>query len=269
MIEQIQITDLSTGFHLKKGVTKILHNDLNFSLQRGEVVCILGPNGAGKSTLLKTLLGFEKALLGDVYFGSQSLDELTIKEISRIVSVVLTEKIDDYYLTAYEIVTTGRYPYGSFLGKITENDIAIIDHAFEKVGISWLAQQNFYTLSDGEKQKVMIARAIAQDTPFIFLDEPVAYIDSPSKIGIMQLLKYLSKELDKGILMATHDLDSALHYSDRLWLLGKDKKWTEGKPDELVSTGVINDYFDQDNVTFNAERERFEWTGDYTNLISK
>ena len=262
MIDEIKIKELSTGFRLKGKAAKVLHENLNISLSKGEIVCILGPNGAGKSTLLKTIPGFSRPLSGEIYIGDHSLDKLSIKEISKIVSVVLTEKIDDLYLTAYEIVMTGRYPYGTFTGKLTDKDVALINQAFQQVGITWLANQNFYKLSDGEKQKVMIARAIAQDTPFIFLDEPVAYIDSPSKIGIMQLLKHLSKSLHKGILMATHDLDAALLYADHLWLLGRNGEWTEGKPDQLVEEGIINDFFDQDNITFNKDIQRFEWTGD-------
>jgi iron complex transport system ATP-binding protein len=260
VIEKVLIKDLATGFYQKGGRSQVLHESLNFVLPPGQMVCILGPNGAGKSTLLRTMLGFRKALAGEVYLGSQTLGALSIKEVSKIVSVVLTEKIDDLYLTAFEIVTTARYPYGTFSGKLSELDKQVIDQAFEKVGIGWLAHHNFHRLSDGEKQKVMIARAIAQDTPFIFLDEPVAFVDSPSKIGIMQLLKELVEDLNKGILMATHDLDSALRYADKLLLLGKNKNWKEGLPDDLIKSGAINEFFDQDQVTFNPENQKFEWT---------
>ncbi len=261
MIEEIKIQNLTTGFNPGKRDEKILHKGLNLILKPGETVCILGPNGAGKSTLLRTLLGYQGAMLGEIFFGEQPLSKLSIKELSKIVAVVLTEKIDDFYFTAYEVVMTGRYPYGSLTGKLTDKDITIIHQALEKVGVNWLAHQNFYKLSDGEKQKVMIARAIAQDTPFIFLDEPVAYIDSPSRIGIMQLLRQLSAEMNKGILMATHDLDSALQYANHLWLLGKDGKWEKGRPEDMVSKGYINAFFDNENVSFNTGNQRFEWTG--------
>jgi iron complex transport system ATP-binding protein len=181
-----------------------------------------------------------------------------VKELSRIISVVLTEKIDDFYLTAYEVVMTGRYPYGTLTGKLTEEDNTLILQAFESVGVSGLVDQNFYKLSDGEKQKVMIARAIAQHTPFIFLDEPVAFIDAPSRIGIMQLLDHFRRELKKGILMATHEIESALQYADELWMLGKDGEWYHGPPDEMVKKGYMNKIFDSEGVSFNKESHRFE-----------
>lgn len=262
MTEEFNIRNLSTGFKQRKSDPKILHKELNFDLKPGDLICILGPNGAGKSTLLRTLTCFHKAIEGEMSFGDQPISKLSIKEMSKIVSVVLTEKIDDFYLTAYEVAMTGRYPYGSLTGKLTEKDTTIIHQAFEKVGVGWLAHHNFYKLSDGEKQKVMIVRAIAQNTPYIFLDEPVAYIDSPSKIGIMQLLKQLSTEMNKGILMATHDLDSALHYASQIWLLGKNGKWQTGHPEDLIANGTINEFFDQENVAFNRANQRFEWIGE-------
>jgi len=257
--EKVEIRNLSTGFRRKKGGPRILHQGLNLVLNRGEVVCILGPNGAGKSTLLRTMLGFEKALGGKILFSDQPLDELSVKELSRKVSVVLTDKIDDFYLTVFEVALTGRYPYGSFSGKPTREDISLVTDTFQKVGVLQLAGQVFYKLSDGEKQKVMIARAIVQDTPFIFLDEPVAYVDPPGKIAIMHLLKDLSVELNKGILVATHDLESALNYSDELWLLGTDRKWRKGKAAELVESGLINEFFDREAISFNKKNHRFEW----------
>lgn len=258
MIDKIKIENLSTGFYLKKKVKKELHKGLNLELKTGEIVCILGPNGAGKSTLLRSVLGFQKTWEGEIFMGDQSLKEIAVREMAKMVSVVLTEKIDDFYLTAYEVVLTGRYPYGSFTGKLTEEDSLLVNKALQQIGIEHLSQQNFIKLSDGEKQKVMIARAVAQNTPFIFLDEPVAFIDSPSKIGIMQLLLKLAKENDKGILLATHDIDSALHYADLIWLLGHNGQWMSGEPKKLVAEKAINKYFDKDDVSFNPENYRFE-----------
>ncbi len=261
VIGKVEIRNLNTGFRLKHGKQRVLHRELHLEMKRGEVVCILGPNGAGKSTLLRTLLGFEKALHGEIFYMGKPLNKLSVKELSRIVSVVLTEKIDDFYLTAFEITLTGRYPYGSLTGKPSEEDIVMVNNAFQKVGIRHLSGKVFYKLSDGEQQKVMIARAIVQDTPFIFLDEPVAYVDAPGKIAIMHLLVDLAKEMNKGVLMATHDLESALNYADSLWLLGNNGKWKTGKPTRLVEGGFINEYFDQEEVTFNKKTHLFEWRG--------
>jgi iron complex transport system ATP-binding protein len=206
------------------------------------------------------MMGFQHALSGEVFYGEKQLTKISVKELSRIISVVLTEKIDDFYLTAYEVVMTGRYPYGTLTGKLTEEDTTLVFQAFESVGADGLVDQNFYKLSDGEKQKVMIARAIAQQTPFIFLDEPVAFIDAPSRVGIMQLLDQFCREMHKGILMATHEIESALKYADELWLLGKGGKWYHGPPDEMIRKGFINEVFDSERVSFNKENYRFEST---------
>lgn len=250
---------LTTGFEMKKGKTKVLHQQMNLQVHPGELVCILGPNGAGKSTLLKTLLGFQLPLAGKVLFNNTPLDKISVKEMATLVSVVLTDKIDDIYLLAREIIATGRYPFGSFTGKLSNEDLFLIRNAEKEVGISHLSENKFSQLSDGEKQKVMIARALVQQTPFIFLDEPVAFIDAPSKIGIMQLLHRLVTDLGKGVLMATHDLDSALNYADKLWMMGKDGQWDEGKPDILVDEGKINLFFDTEQITFDRQKGRFVW----------
>lgn len=256
----IKIENLSTGFRSKRETNKLLHKNLNLQINSSELICILGPNGAGKSTLLKTLLGFELPLEGKVVFNNTNLDQVSVREMAKLVSVVLTDKIDDLYLTAREIIATGRYPYGSFTGKLSEDDLTKIESAEGKVGIGQLSNHKFTTLSDGEKQKVMIARAIVQATPFIFLDEPVAFIDAPSKIGIMQLLHQLVHEMGKGILMATHDIDSALNYADKIWLLGIDGSWETGTPDDLLESGKINYYFDRENIKFDKNNRRFIWT---------
>ena len=258
MKETVEIKNLVTGFRRGKHKPVILHKELNAALETGKMVCVLGPNGAGKSTLLKTMLGLEKPLSGGICFNGRPLDGLSVGELSRIVAVVLTDKLDDFYLTVYEVAMTGRLPHISFSGKPTAKDISVVDETLKNMGVYPLAGQPFYRLSDGEKQKVMIARAIVQETPFIFLDEPVAYVDPPGKISIMYLLKQLSLQMNKGLLVATHDLESALHYADELWLLGYHGKWKKGKPAKLVETGAINEFFDREQVAFNKNNHRFE-----------
>jgi len=257
---EVKIQNLTTGYYQRRRKQILLHNDINLSLKTGQLICILGPNGVGKSTLIKTLLGFELPMTGEIYFNNRRLDNYSVKELAQIVSVVLTEKIDDIYLTAREIISTGRYPYGSYSGKLRQDDLKMIQAAEQLVGIEDYSRKIFAKLSDGEKQKVMIARAIAQDTPFIFLDEPVAYLDAPSRISIMQLLKKLVVEMRKGVLMATHDMDSALNYADSIWLLGKRGEWDAGHPDKLILSGKINHFFDTKNVSFDAKEKRFGWT---------
>lgn len=254
----LRIENLTTGYRHGKSDELLLHHSLNLELMPGELICLLGPNGAGKSTLLRTILGFEKPFSGKIYFDNILSEKLAIREKAKLVSVVLTDKVDDAYLTAYEVVLSGRYPYGSFLKKLEKEDKTKVAEAIELIGISGFSKKYFHQLSDGEKQKVMIARAIAQDTPLIFFDEPVAFVDSPSKVSIMALVRKLATEHKKGILLATHDLDAALKYADRLWLIGKNGKSEIGGPKQLVETGKINRFFDTEDVAFNIEKQRFE-----------
>lgn len=254
----LKIENLSTGYSLSRSKKLSLHQDINCDVNKGELIALLGPNGAGKSTLLKTLMGIIPAIDGRVYYNGRSLYQMSKKEIATLVAVVLTDKIDDRFLTAYDIVGTGRYPYGSFTGRLTNNDKEKITSAFNVVGASELTSRVFYSLSDGEKQKVLLARAIAQDTPLIFLDEPTAFIDSPGKVIIMNLLKNLVKTHNKTILLTTHDTELALEYVDRLWLLGKENYFKDGNPDELVELGMINDLFVRKGVVFNKKSKKFE-----------
>jgi len=252
---------LSTGFKLSAGKVKRLQHGLDLELLQGNLICVLGPNGSGKSTLLKTLLGFLKPLEGDVLINDKLTSEISIRDRAKLVSVVLTDKVDDFYLTAFEIALMGRYPHGSFSSRISKEDKEIVATTFVQLGISNLLESVFSKLSDGEKQKVMIARAIVQDTPFIFMDEPVAFIDSPGKVGIMHLVKKLTKEFNKGVLMATHDIEAAVDYADQLWLLGKNGEFEEGLPQNLIGSGSLNRFFDQQNIIFDKKTKRFTWKG--------
>lgn len=254
----LEINGLETGFELNRGNKLSLHKSLGFKLNCGQFVSILGPNGAGKSTFIRTLLGFIKALSGEVLYEGISLHDLGVKELAKKVAVVLTEKIDESYLTVYEIVSTGRYPYSGFSGRLTDEDHAYINEALNLVGMQKFADRDYQQLSDGEKQKVLIARAVAQQTPLIYLDEPVAFIDAPGKVELMELLKYLSHVHQKGILAATHDLEAAIRFSDQLWLLGNHGEVAKGDPKELLKNGIINSFFDKNDVSLNREKLIFE-----------
>ncbi len=256
--ELLKIHNLSTGYKLSRSKIITLHNSLTLNVLQGELIAMIGPNGAGKSTIINTLIGMLPALGGDVLYNNKSISVMAKKEIARLISVVLTDKIDDKYLTAYDIVGTGRYPHGSFTGKLTVEDKKIISNSFNVVGASKLSNRTFYSLSDGEKQKILLARAIAQDTPLIILDEPTAFIDSPGKILIMSLLKELVLKYNKTIILTTHDTELAMEYADKLWLVGKNGYFTDGEPQKLINSGLINNLFKQDGVIFNKEKRRFE-----------
>ena len=254
----LRLEKLTTGYKSSQSNQSQLHSNLNCNIVEGELIAMLGPNGAGKSTLIKTLTGMVPALHGDVRYNGKNLRHMSNKEVAREVALVLTDKIDDRYLTAFDIVGTGRYPYGSFMGRLTKTDKEIINNALMLVDADELQKRFFYSLSDGEKQKVLLARAIAQDTPLIFLDEPTAFIDSPGKVVIMNILSNLVLKHKKSILLTTHDTELALNYATKLWLLGKGSFFTQGNPDELVKSGMINKLFDRKGVVFNAATRKFE-----------
>ena len=252
----LTIQNLTTGYRLKKGETRVLHQNLSATLTKGEFVAVLGPNGAGKSTLLKTLLGFIPALKGNISYGAKRLEDISVKDLSTKVSVVLTDKIEDTYITVKEVILAARYPYISFTGDLKERDWAVVKHAVSLTGISELLHRKLHTLSDGEKQRVMIARALAQDTPLIFLDEPTAFIDSPGRVELMHLLKAIPTQ-GKSILMTIHDVELALHFANTLWLLGKDGSFEKGNPQELINKGSINKLFDRGKVKFDRVKRSF------------
>lgn len=256
----LSFEDLSIGYRLSHRKTVCLHQNLNSKVGSGELITLLGPNGAGKSTLLKTLTGIIPVLDGDIYYNGTNLKLLSRKEIARLVAVVLTDKIDDKYLSSYDIVGTGRYPYGSFTGKLSALDNEKILSALDVVGALELAYRFFHSLSDGEKQKVLLARAIAQDTPLILLDEPTAFIDSSGKVIIMNLLNELILVHNKTILLTTHDTELALRYATKLWLLGKENYFKMGIPRKMAESGMINRLFDREGVVFNIKNNRFETT---------
>lgn len=254
----LRIENLNTGYRLSSNKSISLHQEINCKVDKRQLITLLGPNGAGKSTLLKTLVGIIPQLNGHVYYEGKKLSHLSRKEIARFVAIVLTDKIDDKYLRSYDIVGTGRYPYGSFTGKLSNEDNEKILNSLNVVGVTELASRYFHSLSDGEKQKILLARAIAQDTPLILLDEPTAFIDSPGKVIIMNLLNELVVKYNKTILLTTHDTELALRYATRLWLLGKDNYFEVGTPDKMIASGMINRLFDREGVMFNVKSSRFE-----------
>ena len=245
----IQIESLSTGYRNKKNVTVVAH-DINATIQGGELTCLLGPNGAGKSTLLRTLSAFLPPVKGDISIMGRNLRDYTDKELAKTIGVVLTEKTDLRNMTVYDLIGLGRSPYTGFWGTLHEDDRRVVDEAIEMVGIGPLKDRMIQTLSDGERQKVMIAKALAQQTPVIFLDEPTAFLDFPSKVEIMQLLHVLSRTTGKTIFLSTHDLELALQIADTIWLLDRDKGVVIGTPDKLAKDGSLNSFFAQRDIKF-------------------
>ena len=240
---------VSTGYWVS-GESIVIQRDINACLRQGEFTCLLGPNGAGKTTLLRTLVGFLPPLSGDILIGGKNIRDITASELARLVSIVLTERPSVSSMTVHQLVELGRSPYTGFWGRLSKSDREVVDRSLEMVGVTALSDRMVDTLSDGERQKVMVAKALAQETPVIFLDEPTAFLDFPSKSDMMQLLKRIAQKERKTIFLSTHDLNMALVLADRIWLSDRQMGVEIGTPRELADTGVLRRYFERPGIIF-------------------
>jgi len=254
--ETIQIKNLSIGYRSKTEVKVVAHG-INAAINSGELTCLLGANGVGKSTLLRTLSAFQPKLGGEIFIEGKEISEYSDKQLSYVISVVLTEKPDIRNLTVDELVGLGRSPYTGFWGTLSQEDEAVVEKSISLVGINHLKGRVIQTLSDGERQKVMIAKALAQETPVIYLDEPTAFLDYPSKVEMMQLLHKLSRQTDKTIFLSTHDLELALQIADKVWLMDKKKGVKIGTPEDLSLSGDLGRFFTRKGITFDMEAGLF------------
>jgi iron complex transport system ATP-binding protein len=250
--ETIQLRDLGIGYQTKQGIKSVAEH-INGAIRSGELTCLLGANGVGKSTLLRTLSAFQPKTAGEIMIKGRELDTYTDKELSRQIGVVLTEKPDVRNMTVRELVCLGRSPYTGFWGTYSKDDLQIVDEAITLVGIETLSQRMVHTLSDGERQKVMIAKALAQQTPVIYLDEPTAFLDYPSKVEVLQLLRRISRTAGKIIFLSTHDVELALQLADTIWLMSRDTEMAIGSPRQLAREGVLGRFIQRDEITFDPE----------------
>ena len=254
--QMISAYNLSVGYN-DGNSNNVVQKSLRLKMFTGELVCLLGPNGAGKSTLLRTLCGLQQPLAGSVRLAGIPLDEYSPQKRSTVVSAVLTDKVSVEHMKVFDLVSMGRYPYTGFFGRCSVLDREIVQEAIHMVGIDDLSDRFIDRLSDGERQKVMIARALAQETPLIVLDEPMAFLDFPSKLELMQILRKLATEHNKGILMTTHDLSLSIQSADWIWLIGQDQKIRRGVPEDLVLKGDFADFYQKDNVSFDVHSGEF------------
>lgn len=230
--------DLTTGYRQGARV-RVVHRGLELSLPRGKLTALLGPNGAGKSTLMRTLSGLQPALGGAIWLDGAPLRALSAQVAARKLAVVLTDRVDAGYMTAYALAALGRYPYTRWDGRLTPEDEGIVQEAMRAAGCEGLATRMVAELSDGERQRVMIARALAQQTPVVFLDEPTAFLDLPRRVEIMHLLRDLAHQTGRALLLSTHDLELALRFADHLWLMERDGAFIAGMPNELLARGEL------------------------------
>jgi iron complex transport system ATP-binding protein len=252
----VSLHDLEVGYRMAKRPPRVVVGPLSLSLHPGELVCLLGPNGAGKSTLMRTMAGMQPSIRGEVRLDGQNLHRLAPRDLARRLSVVLTERVSAGLLSVYELVALGRHPFTDWTGRLTAHDHTIVQRSICAVGAETLAGRQVAELSDGERQKAMVARALAQEPEIMILDEITAFLDLPRRVEIMKILKGLAHDGGRAILLSTHDLDLALHTSDTLWVV-QGPNVVAGMPEELVLNGVLEAAFASDGVWFDRERGAF------------
>jgi iron complex transport system ATP-binding protein len=253
---QLTAKNLAIGYQHKGEITTIAAK-IDCSLRGGEFVCLLGPNGAGKSTLIRTLAGMQAPLNGSLQLSGQSLESIAPRERAREVSVVLTETMPTGMMNAYSLVSLGRHPYSGWFGGLDRTDRKCIQWALAAVGALPLAQRQVAELSDGERQKVSIARALAQEAKLMLLDEPTAFLDLPRRVELMTILRNLAHKENLALLLSTHDLDLALRFADQLWLMTPGGKLVQGAPEALALDGQFAKVFASENLDWDAHSGSF------------
>ncbi len=253
----LETHDLSIGYRLQKHARKVVAQQMFLSLLPGELVCLIGPNGVGKSTLLRTLTGLQPPLQGTVQVEGRNVASLSPLELAQRLSIVLTERVNVGMLSVFALVALGRYPYTDWMGRLSTEDREIVEWAIWSVGAEDLSARHVTELSDGERQKVMIARALAQQPHVMILDEPTAFLDVPRRVEIMSLLHHLANDTGTAILLSTHDLELALRSADRIWLMSADGQLDVGAPEDLVLSGAVERIFTNERVTFDPEHGAF------------
>lgn len=251
----LQATQISIGYSDKKR-NIIISSGIDLSLEKGKLIALIGANGIGKSTLLRTITGIQKTISGTVLLNGHNIRVIDALTLAQNLSVVLTEKLPPSNLTVFELIALGRQPYTNWIGKLTADDIVKVNEAMELTQISHLAAKKHYEISDGQLQKVLVARALAQDTPLIILDEPTTHLDLLHKVSLFKLLKKLTAETDKCILFSTHDIDMAIQLSDEMIIMTPETV-QQDQPCNFISKGSFNTLFKDENIIFDASKGKF------------
>jgi iron complex transport system ATP-binding protein len=248
-------SQLSIGYASKKETVTIAEN-LNLNLQEGKLIALIGANGIGKSTLLRTITGIQKPLQGEVFLNDKKVTDYEPLELAQNLSIVLTEKLPPSNLTVFELVALGRQPYTNWIGTLSDDDITKVHDAMELTQISHLSNKKHYEISDGQLQKVLVARALAQDTPLIILDEPTTHLDLLHKVALFKLLKKLTQETNKCILFSTHDIDMAIQLSDEMIIMTPETV-VQDTTCNLIAKGSFNTLFKDEHIVFDSEKGKF------------
>ena len=251
----LSTSNLSIGYKTKSS-TIIIGKNLNVNLREGKLIALIGANGIGKSTLLRTITGIQKPISGTVLLNEKNIHELNSLTLAQNLSVVLTEKLPPSNLTVWELIALGRQPYTNWIGKLTAKDISKVNEAIELTQIGHLKSKMHYEISDGQLQIVLIARALAQDTPLIILDEPTTHLDLLHKVVLFKLLKKLTQETGKCILFSTHDIDMAIQLSDEMIIMTPETV-VQDQPCNLILKGSFNSLFQDEHIVFDSEKGKF------------
>lgn len=241
-----QTRDLSVGYNGKS-----LIDNINVGIEKGKILCLLGPNGSGKSTILKSISRHLKKIAGTVFIGKEDLTSLSSKDIAKRLSVVLTEKVAPELMTCEEVVATGRYPYTNHFGKLTEADHQIVHDSMAAVRVQELMNKEFIRLSDGQKQRVLLARAICQQPEIIILDEPTSYLDIRHKIELLGILRKMAVEDDVTVVLSLHEVDLAAKLADTIILVNDNRIYGSGCPEDILSDEVVKDLYGIEQGSFN------------------
>ncbi|MGI6220175.1 MAG: ABC transporter ATP-binding protein [Bacteroidaceae bacterium] len=253
----LEASQLAIGYRTRRGFTCV-RRDVDLQLAPGEFACLLGANGSGKSTLLRTLSGLQAPLAGVIHLDGEPLAGLSPKERARKLAVVLTDRFEVPHLSVRAFVAWSRSPYTGLSARFTADDEARVDQSLRSAGIGHLAARSLHSLSDGERQRALVAAALCQDTPYILLDEPTAHLDLPNRVELLLLLSRLAHEEGKGILLSTHELDLALQTADSFRLLAPDGHNYSGTPAELARLGLLEQAFRSPSFRIDAETMRME-----------
>ena len=253
----VRLESVSIGYKDGRGKPSVIAAEIDVELRRGELACLLGPNGAGKSTLLRTIAGLQPPLSGHVSIDGVPLGDLSSRELAKRLAVVLTGRVDVGALSGFAVAALGRHPYTGWAGRLAETDRKIVGEALRHAGAHDLAERPFARMSDGEQQRVLIARALAQQPRLLALDEITAFLDLPRRVGILRLLQRLAREQGVSILLSTHELELAMRCADRIWLLKRGSRLRCGAPEDLAMNGALERCFSTDGVAFDSDSGSF------------
>lgn len=255
----LRLAALSAGYRHGRRKRVVLP-DLDALARPGELTALIGPNGTGKSTLLRTVAGLQPALGGEALLDGARLDRMSATTRARRQAIVLTDRVAPGRLSARELVALGRHPHTGFTGALTAADRAVVDEALEVVGASALAGRDITELSDGERQRVMTARALAQEPRLLLMDEPSAFLDAPGRVALAGLVRRIAREREAVVVVSTHEVELMLQVADRIWLLDREGRLHSGIPEDLLVSGLLNDVFDSDDLAFDPVTCSFRLT---------